>query len=168
MIGYRQKNIMKKMKSILLVWFLMGTSSLFGSESPVAAGFSIGMGLPWVFHFKPELIIRPIPKKPSLSFFVELNSVVLVAEASYGLSINNEGKSGYMNSVYIGSGDDIISDFGGQEGDTWRKQFMIGWELKKEYGHDFGYFLNAGLNMILNPETVFPKANIGFFFLPGF
>ena len=73
-----------------------------------------------------------------------------------------------MNSAYIGNGDDIIADFGDQKSEEWRKQFMIGWELKKEYGYNFGYVLNAGLNLILGPMKMFPKANIGFFFLPGF
>jgi hypothetical protein len=84
------------------------------------------------------------------------------------VSLNFENESGYMNSVYVGSGDDIIPDYDEEGTEEWRMQYMVGWELKKEFGFNFGYFLNAGVNFILGPSKIFPKANGGMFFIPGF
>jgi hypothetical protein len=126
------------------------------------------MGLPWIIHAKPEIIARPLKDKPSFSTFLELNSIFIVTEISYGVSLNFENGNGYMNSVYVGSGDDIIPDYDEEGTEEWRKQFMVGWELKKEFGLNFGYFLNSGVNIILGPTKVFPKANGGLFFIPGF
>ncbi len=35
-------------------------------------------------------------------------------------------------------------------------------------GYNFGYFLNCGLEHIQEKGSAIPKANIGFFLLPGF
>jgi hypothetical protein len=43
------------------------------------------------------------PKNPSISVIVELNSIVLVSEVSYDLSVNFESRTGCMNSVYFGN-----------------------------------------------------------------
>ena len=134
----------------------------------VSAGLSIGTGFPWIFHLKPEMIFRVVKNKPSVSVFAELNSIVLVSQASYGVSLNFESRSNYVNSIYIGSGDDIFASWGPDDPEEYRKQYMIGWEFKEEYGYNLGYFFNAGLNYIPEPSDVYPKANIGFFFLPGF
>jgi hypothetical protein len=159
-----------EIKTILLAGILLLSTKtgIASQRSTVAAGLSIGTGLPWIFHLKPELIVRPLNSNPSFSAFVELNSVILVTEVSYGFSLNYENTSGYMNSIYVGSGDDIFPNWSVEDREEWRKQFMLGWEFKKEYGYNLGYFLNAGINIILGPVKVFPKVNLGFFYLPGF
>jgi hypothetical protein len=154
--------------SSIFILVLAGISALCARDkSPVAGGFSMGTGYPWVFHLKPELILRVADKRPSVSAFVELNSVILLEEYSIGVSINFENRSGYMNSVYLGSGDAEFDELLG-ETDRVTKEYMAGWELKKEYGHDFGYFVNLGLEYFQDDDAAFPKADIGLFFLPGF
>jgi len=96
-----------------------------------------------------------------------MNSVILLTEVSYGVAINFQNKSKYMNSFYFGSGDIIISSWG-DDPETYHKQYMFGWVLKKEWGANFGYFLNLGLDFPEKLNGPFPKGNLGIFFLPGF
>lgn len=161
--AHRSNGPMKLFPLLVLVFISIACA---GKKSPVACGFAVGTGIPWIIHFKPELILRIVPKKPSFSVFAELNSVILVSEYSLGISVNFESRGGYMNSIYLGSGDAESAGWG-EESPTVAKEYMAGWELKKEYGYNFGYFLNCGLEHLDGGKT-FPKANIGFFVLPGF